>query len=100
MSTYCVSDSRTLLVKYADDVTLVIPVNKCEFNDLSLVRKEVLNLQSWCDVNGMTINAENTKVLNINMSSNPLICVPTIRNQKLKMSRRLYVLRVCSTKIG
>lgn len=117
MSTYCSFDSRVHIVKYADDVTVIIPVYKLRFDDISLVVQEVENFKTWCNSNFMTINCDKTKVLNISVSIDPLSSVPFLNNvaelkilglffnDRLtwtnhfdfilsKLSRRLYVLRV------
>ena len=117
MSTYCSTDSRVSVIKYADDVTLVIPVTKNDHNDLVLFNQEVENFKEWCLENKMTINVSKTKVMNICCRSNLLSRIPAfdnvvslkvlglIFNDKLnwsdhvnfvtsKVSQRLYILRV------
>ena len=117
MSTFCAADSRTSLVKFADDVTLIVPVYKSKINDLSVVCMEIENFQKWCTDNQMLINSEKTKMLNVSASTDPLSPVPSMNtvdnlrilglifNNKLNwsshfdhvcsmVSSRLYVLRV------
>ena len=117
MSTFSTSDPRVRLVKYADDVTIIIPVYKSDVDDLSLVTEETRNFQLWCDSNHMTINSGKTKVMSINVTRSPFPSVPSLNNvttlkilglifnDKLtwtnhfdvmlsRLSRRLYVLRV------
>ena len=92
-----------------------------QFDDFSPLaaglNDEIENFKSWCLNNHMTINYDKTKCLNINMSMEPLLPIPLLRNvvslkilglffnEHLswchhfdyiisKMSRRLYVLRI------
>ena len=117
MSSYSAYDSNTLVTKYADDVTIVIPVKKENFDDLTTVSAEIDNFKRWCEENKMTINMNKTKVLNINVTNNPLPSASNMDNvgslkllgltfnEKLnwtdhfknivaKLSKRLYVLRI------
>ena len=61
MSTFSVVHPVTVIVKYADDVTLVVPAYKNNFADFSIVNNEIANFKSWCLNNRMTI----TKKLNV-----------------------------------
>ena len=117
MSTYKPINSCVKVVKYADDVTLIIPVFSTDSDDLCLTLCEVSNFQSWCVNNQMLINNKKTKVLTIPFSNNSPQSVPGFDNvnsvkllglyinSKLtwsdnfdyilsKMSRRLYFLRI------
>jgi hypothetical protein len=117
MSSYKPFSSCVEVIKYADDVTLLVPVHKNDFDDLSLVTVEVENFKAWCSNHGMCINESKTKVLNINFSSTPIRVVPSFENVlsmkilglffncKLtwsnhidhvisRVSKRLYVLRI------
>lgn len=117
MSTYNPFSPSTKVVKFADDVTIILPVHKSAFDDLSSVTCEVENFSLWCKENCMIINTGKTKALNINVTQNPLPPIPSMNevcslkilglifNNKLtwthhfdfmisKLSRRLYVLRV------
>ncbi|MEL7307980.1 MAG: reverse transcriptase family protein, partial [Pseudomonadota bacterium] len=117
MSSYKPLSSHVKAVKYADDVTLIIPVFSTDSDDLSLVSCEVNNFKFWCETNQMLINNSKTKVLNIPFSRSSPQSVPGLDNVisvKLlglffnskfswsdhfefivsKMSRRLYILRI------
>lgn len=119
MSSFSAFDLRTKLVKYADDVSIIVPVFKEDIEDLSLVTNEIVNFSSWCSENHMTINASKTQVLTISLGSNlsKISPVPNLNNVKClktlglifnchltwknhfdyiisKLSRRLYVLRI------
>jgi len=117
MSSYNTCYPSTKIIKYADDVTIIIPVKKFDFYDMSHVSCEIENFASWCRNHRMLINADKTKVLNVNLSNIPLPSVPSLKNvsslkilglifnEKLtwsdhfdfmiaKLSRRLYVLRI------
>ena len=117
MSSYSAYDSNTLVTKYADDVTIVIPVKKENFDDLTTLSAEIDNFKRWCEENKMTINMNKTKVLNINVTNNTLPSVSNMDNvgslkllgltfnEKLnwtdhfknivaKLSKQLYVLRI------
>ena len=117
MSSYVSHDPRVEIFKYADDVTIVVPVFKSDFNDISLVSNEIMNFEDWCHEHQMYINVSKTKVLNVNFGRTPLLPLPMLDNvpvlkvlgllfnEKLswsdhfdfigkKVSQRLYVLRV------
>ena len=116
MSTFNVKDSRVSVVKYADDVTIIVPVHDVS-DELYLFNAEVSNFKRWCCCNRMLINFSKTKVMNICFRANPLMSVPNfenvdslkilgvVLNNKLswsnhfeslisKASKRLYMLRV------
>ena len=117
MSSYKPFFNNSFIVKYADDVTLLIPVLKECTNDLSRVNTEISLFQCWCRENGMFINASKSKCMTIHFSNNHLPPIPGLQNvTKLKIlgvvfndrltwhdhfsdvckkaSRRLYVLRI------
>ena len=117
MSTYCRKDPQASVIKYADDVTIVIPVVKGVTDDLFLFNREIENFKQWCLDNRMIINVDKTKVMNVCFRSDPLSHVNNFQNvvslkilglifnNKLnwsdhidhiisKVSKRLYVLRV------
>ena len=110
-------EANNYVFKYADDVTLILPVLKHSFDDCSSVNNEIDHFKSWCETHGMSINFSKTKVLNINFSSHLLSLMPNLENvhclkilglyfnDKLnwsthfdfiskKISQRLYVLRI------
>ena len=105
------------ITKYADDVTLCVPVYKSDLSDLQRLQNEVEHFTLWCHQHCMTINQSKTKILNVCFGRLPLSPVPDfdnvmclkilglIFNCKLdwsdhlacicsKVSRRLYILRV------
>jgi hypothetical protein len=117
MSTYEPVNSNVKMVKYADDITLVIPVYKRDFDDLCTTSLEVQMFRSWCDNNKMRINHDKTQVMHVNFSNSPMLSLRDcdtvthikilglIFNCKLTwsnhfdyiitcISRRLYVLRI------
>ena len=117
MSSYQPKDSKVAVIKYADDVTLVIPVYKAAVSDLQTLTLEVDNFKKWCCDHCMQINIKKTKVMNVCFSRNLLSPVPLFDNVtslkvlgltfncKLnwtdhldvlctKVSKRFYILRV------
>ena len=62
MGSLAALSSTTKIIKYADDVTLLIPYNKN--NDVSLIiADEIQNVRSWCKGHGLTLNEKKTKTL-------------------------------------
>lgn len=117
MSSYMSFYKDTFVIKYADDVTLIVPVYKRDSHDLSRVNNEILHFECWCREYGMTINASKSKCMTVKSSNNSLPVVPGLQNvnslkilgvvfnEKMtwhdhflyvsrKISRRLYVLRI------
>ena len=117
LSSYQCISSSVHAVKYADDVSLIVPVYKDNFDDSSLVDDEIKNFEKWCKDHEMIINLSKTKVLTINFGCTPLPSIPHFENvsvlkvlglyfnEKLtwsdhldflvkKVSQRLYVLRI------
>ena len=117
MSTYQPFLNDTCIAKYADDVTLVVPVYKCNLNNMSRVTSEIDFFHSWCDDHGMSVNVHKSKCMSVSFGKNTLSTVPNLQNvmslkilgvffnRKLtwsdhlvyisgKLSRRLYVLRI------
>ncbi|MEL7308602.1 MAG: reverse transcriptase family protein, partial [Pseudomonadota bacterium] len=115
-SSYKPSDVNSHVVKYADDITLIVPVYKAAFDDMSLTNLEIFSFENWCDIHKMCINPSKTQVLNINFGKSilkPLTVFDNVSvikvlglhfNEKLtwrdhfnfvirKASSRLYVLR-------
>ena len=68
MSSYSAFDSKTLVTKYADDVSLVIPVFKDLSDVMQTVNDEIDHFKTWCSDNHMKINHEKANVLSINTS--------------------------------
>ena len=117
MSSYKPFGDKVRIAKYADDVTIILPVLKNCMNDLSSFYNEIANFEDWCCQHQMKINHTKTKVLNVNFSSLPLPLCPNYENVCVlkvlgllfsnrltwaahfdfiakKASQRLYVLRV------
>jgi hypothetical protein len=117
MSSYQPVDSDVCVTKYADDVTLVVPVYKTDTSDSRTLMPEIENFKMWCRDHCMEINEKKTKIMNICFSRNPISPVSffdnvtslkvlgLIFNCKLnwsdqlsaicsKISKRLYILRV------
>ena len=90
MSSYKPFRSSTHIVKYADDVSIILPVyNNC-FNDVSYFQNEINHFESWCTKHGMSINHAKTKVLNVNFRSDPLILCPMVENVSVLKVLGLY----------
>ena len=84
MSSYAALHSRISIVKYADDVTIIIPAYKTLINDFSIVNNEIQHSEEWCSRNCMYVNRTKTKVLNI--STVPISSVSRMTNvNTLKM---------------
>ena len=117
LSTYRALFEDTGLIKYADDVTLVIPVYKAHSNCTAHVLPEIDHFYAWCQMNGMSVNVSKSKYMNVHFGKSIPPPVPglsnvtslkilgVIFNEKMtwsdhfdyvckKVSRRLYVLRV------
>ena len=115
MSSYTALNPDVSIVKYADDVTIVVPVYKNSVADFSVVNNETQHFEKWCDKNCMFVNRSKTKVLNVSTISipsvpsmsnvNTLKILGLVFNDKLTwsnhfdylsitLSRRLYVLRM------
>ena len=117
MSSYRPKDPGVPIIKYADDVTLIIPVFKSDQSELFRFSSEVDHFQKWCCDHSMQVNAQKTKVMNVCFARTPLASVSLfdnvsalkilglIFNYKLNwsdhinfisktVSKRLYILRV------
>ena len=58
-------DSHVPVIKYADDVTLIVPVYKTDTSDQLSLNLEVENYKDWCNTNSMNISMRKTKVMNV-----------------------------------
>jgi hypothetical protein len=117
LSSYEPYHNTVHVFKYADDISLIVPVLRRHNYDASIVNDEIVHFKDWCKNHGMSINFSKSKILNINLSHLPLApvlsleAVPVLKilglvfNEKLawsdhfdllgrKLSQRLYVLRV------
>lgn len=117
MSNYKPINDDVHAVKYADDMTLVIPVSKALVCDLSLVSTEIDYFTDWCIRHHMVINTTKSKAMCINFGNNCIPRVPHFDNVNVmkilgllfnnkmkwgdhfdfivkKASKRLYVLRI------
>ena len=117
LSSYKPCNSIVQVVKYADDVSLIVPIHKSEVDDVFLAKKEIENFELWCQHNCMSINFSKSKVMNVNFGRNPVAPIPYLENVSVlkilglwfndkltwtdhfnfilkKLSQRLYVLRI------
>lgn len=56
------SSNKAKMIKYADDVTVLLPFRKSD-SIAEAVETETRNIRDWCLQNGLTLNEEKTKVL-------------------------------------
>ena len=57
-------DAQTKLIKYADDITLLIPFDcTAEHRLATLIEDEIENVRRWCGSHGLTINDSKTKAI-------------------------------------
>jgi hypothetical protein len=117
MSSYQPFFNDSIVVKYADDVSLLIPIYKNDLNDMSRVNDEISHFECWCNDSGMLINTRKSKCMTIQFSNNPLPSLDKFQNVRFlkllgvvindkltwhdhfsyvsrKVSSRLYVLRI------
>lgn len=117
LSSYKPCSCSVHVVKYADDVSLIVPIYKNEIDDVILAKEEIENFKSWCEQHCMSINFSKSKVMNVNFGRIPVTPIPFLENvsalrilglwfnDKLtwtnhfcyilkKLSQRLYVLRI------
>ena len=117
MSSYQPLNTNVKVVKYADYITLIVPVFHSESDDLLLFSSEIDHFMKWCSDHRMSVNCSKTNVLSINFSSSPLSNISDFQtanfvkilglvfNDKLTwsnhfryviscVSKRLYVLRI------
>ena len=58
--------ANSKMFKYADDVVTVLPISKStSFLCNSLLHEELEHIKAWCNNNGLTLNPDKTKVLQI-----------------------------------
>ena len=78
------------VVKYADDVTLVIPFNSSSPIDISdMINEEVDNFSSWCSSNKLTLNSAKSKYLLI--TRRPIVLENSLDIQRVSSIRLLGV---------
>lgn len=117
LSSYKTLNKNVRVVKYADDVSLVIPVYKTQTDDIFVTKNEIKHFELWCTDHQMLVNVSKSKVLNINFGGVSLNLVPDFDNVSVlkilgvmfndrltwshhfdyiirKLSQRLYVLRI------
>ena len=108
----------SLLVKFADDITVSIPVNA---EDSNIAESEVRSIMKWAEKNQMTLNLNKTwemllkrgslkvppaplaiverkttlKLLGVTFEDDPVNWDSHIDLVPSKVSSRLYILRVC-----
>ena len=56
------SSNKAKMIKYADDVTVLLPFQKSD-SIAEAIETETCNIRDWCLQNGLTLNEEKTKVL-------------------------------------
>ena len=83
MSSYTPYDNKVYVVKYADDVTIILPIFKNHFDDMSLFHDEISHFENCCRQQQMTINRAKTKIMNINFSSTPLLICSDFDNERV-----------------
>ena len=72
------SSNKAKMLKYADDVTVLLPFRKSD-SIAEAVENETRNIRDWCLQNGLTLNKEKTKVLLFSkqrIDEDLQICVP------------------------
>ncbi len=62
MGSLSASSSSTKMIKYADDVTVLIPFQRDD-SVAELVDSETRHIKAWCMENGLALNERKTKVL-------------------------------------
>ena len=101
----------SLLVKFADDITVSIPVRA---GDSNIAESEVSSIMEWAEKNQMTLNLNKTwemllksgslkvppdplahRLLGVTFENDPVNWDSHIDHVLSKASSRLYILRVC-----
>ena len=82
LSSYHAFFHDSCVIKYADDVTLVLPVYKRCREDMSQVNQEISHFECWCKENGMTINTDKSKCMNVLFIKESLPLVPVLQTVK------------------
>ncbi len=78
-------DLRTVLVKYADDITILIPFKTTK--DPSIIaKKEIHNIEKWCGQHGLVVNQEKTKTVVFTCSRSRELSLFDVPNIKPHMS--------------
>ena len=57
---------RVTIIKYADDVTIILPVFKNHFDGMSSFHAEVNHFENWCQQHQIKINHAKSKIMNVN----------------------------------
>jgi len=110
--------SSSLLVKYADDITISIAVRK---EDSNIAEPELISIMKWAEKNQMTLNLSKTwemlvksrspkvppaplaivdpkgqlKLVGVTFETDPMNRYTHIEHVLSKANSRLYILRVC-----
>jgi hypothetical protein len=70
-------NSNVKMIKYADDTTLLVTINKNSIDsDLRVIKLEIENIVSWSSKNGMKINDSKCKLLYFRKNSPNLYILP------------------------
>ena len=73
--------NRSKLIKFADDATIVLPLNKCDSNSSAqeLISSEMSSATSWCHHNNQRLNPGKINMMNISLNPHswrPSECCP------------------------
>ena len=70
----------TSMIKYADDIISLIPVEDVS-GIANRISDEINNVKSWCSSHGLQLNCDKTKVMIAATSKTQINLVPSIRKQ-------------------
>jgi len=76
---------QTVLIKYADDITILIPY-KISTDPSIRAKEEIANIETWCQMHGLTINRDKTQTAVLTNSISREVSVPNIPNLKPHLS--------------
>ena len=78
VSDLCASCDNVKMVKFADDTTILVPINKNSVDiDLLKVKIEINNLLQWSTANKMTVNKDKSHILYCRRPSPNLCIIPS-----------------------
>lgn len=78
-------DSKTLMLKYADDIVSITPVKDPSEVDL-IIGNEISSVHSWCQSHGLHLNTQKTKVM---IPAKPGLIIPPLRDIKTSLSLKI-----------
>ena len=76
---------QTVLIKYADDITILIPY-KISTDPSIRAKEEIANIETWCQMHGLTINHDKTQTAVFTNSKSREVSVHNIPNLKPHLS--------------